>query len=299
MQIDIEKIRQEKPIKDLLEFSIINIDKPSGPTSFSVDQIIKENLKLTKTSHFGTLDPLVTGVLPIALSRACRLMPYFIGKKKTYVGIMRLHKEVPVETLNKEINNFIGQITQLPPVKSRVKRQERKREIYTFRILEISENKKDILFEAEVEAGTYIRKLIHDLGEKIEGAHMLELRRTKASIFEENSSITLFKFLETVEEYKKGNEGPIREILIPGEIISKTLPVIQIKKEYIEKLYHGSQLFKEFVKEPDKIKNEEKIALFYNNKFIGVFQTIHSKNKDILARPEFILQPIKEQLYKP
>ena len=92
--MDLEKIRAKKSISKLLDFSIINLDKPSGPTSFSVDEIIKEKLDLKKASHFGTLDPAVTGVLPVALNRACKLLGYFIRKDKTYVGIMRLHSDV-------------------------------------------------------------------------------------------------------------------------------------------------------------------------------------------------------------
>ncbi|MBI2628930.1 RNA-guided pseudouridylation complex pseudouridine synthase subunit Cbf5 [Candidatus Pacearchaeota archaeon] len=297
MNIDLETIKSKKTLKELLEFSIINIDKPSGPTSFSVDLIIKNALNLKKTSHFGTLDPMVTGVLPVALSRACRLMPYFIGKTKTYIGIMRIHEEISEKKLREEIKNFIGTITQLPPVKSRVKREERQREVYRFEILEVSENKKDILFLAEVEAGTYIRKLISDLGEKIQGAHMLELRRIQASIFQENKSYTIYEFLEAVGEYKKGNkecENQLREMLIPGEIISEVLPVLQVKKQYINKLYHGSPLFKEYIGNLEKAKElkiDEKIAVFNEDKFIGTFRII--KSERILATPEFVLQPIK------
>ena len=187
---------------------------------------------------------MVTGVLPIALSRACKLMNYFIGKNKTYVGIMRTHKEISLEELNKQIKPFLGTITQLPPVKSRVKRQERQRTIHTFKILE--KNNKDFLFETEVQAGTYIRKLIHDLGEKIEGAHMLELRRTQASIFKE-PSIKITEFLEAIEQYKQENETPLRKILIPGEIISTILPTLQVKPGCIKNLYQGKPLFKKYI----------------------------------------------------
>jgi H/ACA ribonucleoprotein complex subunit 4 len=70
--MDIETIKQKKSTKELLEFGIINIDKSSGPTSFNVSEFVKKSLKLKKTAHFGTLDPKVTGVLPVALSRACK-----------------------------------------------------------------------------------------------------------------------------------------------------------------------------------------------------------------------------------
>ena len=189
--------------KDKFEFAILNIDKPSGPTSFDISDFVREKLKglgVRKTSHFGTLDPKVTGVLPVALNRACKLSGWFIKKNKTYVGIMRIHEEIDDERLKKEVEKFVGKIKQLPPVKSRVKREEREREVYSFEILERDEkDRKNVLFETKVEAGTYIRKLVHDLGKNIGGAHMLELRRIRAGIFKENSIVNLYDFEKAVE----------------------------------------------------------------------------------------------------
>src|SRR3989344_6752472 len=126
--MDIEKLKQEKSISELLEFGIINIDKPSSPTSFNISDFVRKILtpiEVRKTSHFGTLDPKVTGVLPIALNRACKLTGFFLGENKEYVGIMRFHEDVSLETVEKAISDrFIGKIRQTPPKKSRVKRQE-------------------------------------------------------------------------------------------------------------------------------------------------------------------------------
>ncbi|MEK6817656.1 MAG: RNA-guided pseudouridylation complex pseudouridine synthase subunit Cbf5, partial [Nanoarchaeota archaeon] len=128
--MDIEKIKQKKSIKELLEFGIINIDKSSGPTSFDISDFVKKKLSLRKTSHFGTLDPKVTGVLPIALNRACKLTGFFLGEDKEYIGIMRMHEEISLEKIKAKIKEkFLGKIIQMPPVKSRVKRVEREREI--------------------------------------------------------------------------------------------------------------------------------------------------------------------------
>ncbi|MSS74189.1 RNA-guided pseudouridylation complex pseudouridine synthase subunit Cbf5 [Candidatus Pacearchaeota archaeon] len=288
--IDIEKLKSEKSIKELLEFGIINIDKPSGPTSFWTSQYIKKALNLNKTSHLGTLDPQVTGVLPVALSRACRLNEYLMHRDKTYVGIMRIHKEISKEELEKEVKSFVGKIMQLPPVKSRVKRQLREREVKTFKILEIEG--KDILFESQVQAGTYIRKLCSDLGEKIEGAHMLELRRTQAGLFSEIDknypSINLYDFDKIIEEYKNGNEKPLRKIIIPGEIVSELLPVFQIRKDVLKKLLTGSPIFESFLEEKITSINEgEKVCAFSNTKFIGCYKFIGKG--DLVAKPEFVL----------
>ncbi|MEM4625603.1 MAG: RNA-guided pseudouridylation complex pseudouridine synthase subunit Cbf5, partial [Candidatus Pacearchaeota archaeon] len=249
---------------------------------------IKESLNLSKTSHFGTLDPKVTGVLPVALGRACRLMPYFIGRKKKYVGVMRTHVNIDFNNLEKEIQNFIGKIKQIPPVKSRVKREEREREVYYFKILECSG--KDFLFETEVEAGTYVRKLVYDIGRNIEGAHMLELRRIEAGIFKEEESISILDFLKIVQDYKNGDESGLRNVLIPGEIISTIYPVIFVKDNFKIKLQHGSPLFTDYIKDGTDIKVGDTFVVFCDSIFIGVFKRV-SEGK-IVGRPEFVLQPI-------
>ncbi|MDP4039448.1 MAG: RNA-guided pseudouridylation complex pseudouridine synthase subunit Cbf5 [Candidatus Pacearchaeota archaeon] len=290
--MDIEEIKSKKSIKELIQFSIINIDKSSGPTSFWTSQFVKRSLDLKKTSHLGTLDPQVSGVLPVALNRACRLNEYLMHRNKTYVGIMRLHGKVSLSDLKKEMQNFVGEIIQLPPVRSRVKRAERTRKIETFNILEIKG--KDVLFESDVQAGTYIRKLIHDLGEKMGGAHMLELRRTKAGLFDEQDKyypiVNLYDFKKAIEEYKLGNDEALREILIPGEIISTILPIVQIRKDVVKKALTGSPIFPSFLKNTDeikKLKENDKICIFCDDKFIGVYNYIGKEN--LTAKPEFVL----------
>ncbi len=288
--IKLTEIKSKKSIKELLEFGIIILDKPTGPTSFQISQFVKNALNLNKTSHLGTLDPMVTGVLPIALNRACRLNEYLMHRDKTYVGIMRLHKEIPKDKLEKEILGFVGKIMQLPPVKSRVKREIREREVKTFKILEIEG--KDVLFETRVQAGTYIRKLCSDLGEKIGGAHMLELRRTQAGLFSETDkqypSINLYDFEKAVAEYKQGKEELLRKIIIPGEIVSELLPVLQIRKDVVKKVLTGSPIFQSFLEEKSpELEEGEKICVFQNTKFIGCYKFIGKG--DLVAKPEFVL----------
>ena len=92
-------------------FGIINIDKPAGPTSFAVSSYLAKELKLNKASHLGTLDPKVTGVLPVALGRACKLAGYFMGHDKGYVGVLHTHTEQDIEKLQKIIDKkFVGKI---------------------------------------------------------------------------------------------------------------------------------------------------------------------------------------------
>lgn len=269
-----------------INFAILNIDKPAGPTSFWVSDYVRKLLKdlgVTKTSHFGTLDPAVTGVLPIALNRACRLTGYFLKQDKEYVGVMHIHKDVKKQEIEKIIKKeFLGKIMQKPPVKSRVKREFREREIKKFDILEQGEDKRDFLFHTEVQAGTYIRKLIDDLGKEIGGAHMLELRRTRACIFPENKSITLYELEKAVKENKLDDK------LIPAEkAIKEILPTIQIKKKNLDKILHGKPIHKEDLARKYKLKKEQEIAVFCGQQFVETASVINEKN--IYARPQFVL----------
>ncbi|MCX6751090.1 MAG: RNA-guided pseudouridylation complex pseudouridine synthase subunit Cbf5 [Candidatus Pacearchaeota archaeon] len=290
--MDIETIKQGKTTKELLEFGIINIDKPSGPTSFSVSEFICKKLKLRKTSHFGTLDPKVTGVLPIALNRACKLTGYFLGEDKEYVGVMRLHQDLDIEIIKKTIQDkFLGKITQMPPVKSRVKRQNREREIYSFELLEKKD--KDLLFRVKCEGGTYIRKLIDDLGKEIEvGAHMLELRRISAGIFNEEDkkypSIKMYDFENAVKEYENGDDNLLRRIIIPGEVVEKVYPALGIRDENLKQILTGKSLHKKDLIKDEGWRVDSIVSCFCKGKFIGMYKIF--RGKEIFARPEFVMQ---------
>ena len=300
MGIDIKKLKSEKSIEELLEFGIINIDKPAGPTSFRVSDFIKKTLGLRKTSHFGTLDPKVTGVLPIALNRACKLTGFFIGENKRYIGIMRLHEDISLEKIKEKISKeFIGDILQTPPVKSSVKRQERKRNIKSFELIE--KKGLDVLFDVECQGGTYIRKLVHDLGESLGiGAHMLELRRTKAGIFKEelnkekdiNGVVNLYDFEKAVKEYKKGNPEPLKKIIVPAEIVSELHKVVEINEKNKKSILTGKPILNEDILKEDSLFIGDIASVFCGNIFIGMYKIL--KQGNVFARPEFVLQPIKK-----
>jgi len=276
----------EKTINELLEFGIINIDKPSGPTSFNISDFVRKKLGLRKTSHFGTLDPKVTGVLPIALNRACKLTGYFIGHDKEYVGVMNLHKEMELKKVEQIIKKkFVGEITQLPPVKSRVKRAERQREIKSFELLE--KDGKNFLFKVKCQGGTYIRKLVHDLGEELGiGAHMLELRRINAGIFPEKNSINLYNFEKACEDEKE-----LEKIIVPAETaIKKIYPVVEIKADNLKQIFTGKSIQKEDLVKEEKRKAGEIIAVFCEDKFIGMYEIVDGHG---FAKSKFVMQEIR------
>jgi len=204
----------------------------------------------------------VTGCLPIALDKATRIVQTLLIAGKEYIGIMHLHKEIPVEELQKAINEFIGKIKQLPPRKSAVKRQIRQREVYYFNILE--NESKDILFKIGCQAGVYIRKICDDLGHKLGiGAHMAELIRTKAGPFKIEDSFTLHDLKDTFTLYKnEHNEEKIRKIILPMEKAVDHLNKIWVTDKTINNLCHGSDLFAPGVsKLHNNINPDELIAI--------------------------------------
>ena len=233
---------EERPTSEIIRYGIVNIDKPPGPTSHQVSDFIQKILKISKSGHSGTLDPGVTGVLPVALDKSTRIVQTLLVAGKEYVGVMHIHKDVPEEKLRKTCSSFVGKIRQLPPIKSAVKRQLRTRTIYYFEILEI--DGKDVLFRTGTQAGTYIRKLCFDIGKKLGcGAHMSELKRTKAGPFDESTLSTLQDLTDAFWYYKnENNDKFIRKIIQPVENAVSHLSKIWVLDSTVDSLCHGIDL---------------------------------------------------------
>ncbi|HDQ59663.1 MAG TPA: RNA-guided pseudouridylation complex pseudouridine synthase subunit Cbf5, partial [Candidatus Woesearchaeota archaeon] len=207
---------EDRPIETHICNAVINLDKPRGPTSHQVADIAKKILNVRKTGHGGTLDPAVTGILPMATDNATKIMPAMLYSGKEYVALMHLHEDVETEDVKSAMERLVGRITQLPPLRSHVKRVERQREVYYLEFLE--REKRDILFRAGVEKGTYIRRLCQQIGGELKaGAHMLELRRTKAGGFTEKDNLVTLQDLEDAYAFWKeeGNEKFLRHCLQP------------------------------------------------------------------------------------
>ncbi len=288
--MNLETLKSKKTIKELIDFGIINFNKPADWTSFDVSHYVCKVLNLKKTSHFGTLDPMVTGVLPVALARACKLTGFFLGEDKEYEGIMRIHEERTLEEIQKVIDEkFMGVIIQLPPVRSSVKRQEREREIKSFKLL--SQEDKKVYFRVECQGGTYVRKLIHDLGEEMGiGAHMIGLKRIRAGIFLDKNMVTREEFDEAVHKYREGNEELLRKMIIPAEIVSHVYPIVEIKKEEVERVLHGAPINLSALEKKEKMEKGKKICIFCGERMIGMFRVVNEGK--IFAVSEFVLQPI-------
>lgn len=233
---------ESRAMEDHLKLGVINLDKPPGPTSHEVVSWIKRILHVKKAGHGGTLDPKVSGVLPVSLQKATKLTQTLLPAGKEYISLMHIHGDVSSKKLRDVLNNFEGEITQKPPVRSSVKRRPRKRKIYYLNIIE--RQGREVLFEVGCQAGTYIRKLCHDIGEALgTGAHMAELRRTQTGPFEEED---LVRFRDLADAYafwkEDGIEEPLRKVVLPAESIVEHLPKVIVRDGAVDALCRGASL---------------------------------------------------------
>jgi H/ACA ribonucleoprotein complex subunit 4 len=231
-----------RSIEELLKTGVINLDKPRGPTSHQVVSWVKRVLGVEKAGHGGTLDPKVSGVLPVALERSTRVINYLLKSVKTYTVVMTLHDDIGRDAVDGVLDSFRGTILQTPPIKSAVKREPRERMIYRIEFLEM--DGRDVLFEAECEAGTYVRKLCRDMGEALlSGANMSELRRIRSGIFDEEGSCTLQDLVDAMFYFREeGNEVELRRLVRPVEDFVKDFPKIWVRDTAVEALCNGADL---------------------------------------------------------
>jgi len=252
---------EKRPASEVIEYGVVNIDKPRGPTSHQVSAYVQKILGIKKSGHSGTLDPKVTGVLPVALGRATRIVQALLVAGKEYVGVMHLHKDHPEKEIRDVIEHFKGRIKQLPPVKSSVKRKSRFRKIYYFDIIEI--DGADVLFRVGTQAGTYIRKLCHDIGQKLgTGAHMQELRRTRAGPFDETTLVTLQDLTDAYHYHKEGDDRYISKVIQPIENAVVHLPKVYVLDTAVDTVCHGASIASPgLAKVESDIMESEKVAI--------------------------------------
>jgi H/ACA ribonucleoprotein complex subunit 4 len=253
---------REAPVDELFSCGVINLDKPRGPTSHEVTAWVKQMLGVEKTGHAGTLDPHVSGVLPIALGRATSAVQAMHIARKEYVCILRFHADVDASVANEVFSNFKGRILQIPPVRSAVARRERTRVVHELEMLESQD--RDFLFRVRCDAGTYIRTLCRDIGLSCGvGANMRELRRTASGCFSEADSITLHDLSNALYAWKEEkDEGPIRKVIHPMSTMFAHLKKVVIKESAIDAVCHGAQVMIPGVESADaEIGKSEHVAI--------------------------------------
>jgi H/ACA ribonucleoprotein complex subunit 4 len=251
-----------RTVKESLNYGIININKPQGPSSHQVTDYVKKILEINKAGHSGTLDPNVTGSLIIALGRSTRVIHNLLKAGKEYICFMRLHKKVDDETIKNTVKSFVTTIEQMPPVRSAVKRRKRQREIYYINIHEIKDNQ-NVLFTVGCEAGTYIRKLCHDIGLKLNTkAHMQQLIRTRVGPFNQTTMHSLYELKDAFELYKEGNDKELKKIIFPVETAVEHLSKIWISNHAVDPLCHGTDLaIPGIIKFESNIKEKDVVAI--------------------------------------
>ncbi|GEM_PF-124014 len=248
----------ERPMREHIRLGVINLDKPIGPTSHEIVAWVKRVLEVRRAGHSGTLDPKVSGVLPVALGDATKLTQALLPAGKEYTCVMHLHGEVPRHKLEQALREFEGEVYQRPPVRAAVKRALRKRRIYYIELLECEG--RDVLMRIGCEAGTYARKLclsphtelfltngglvrIKDLVESPgftkDGRHKACRTPTLADSFQiGDNDIVAFQKLSAPKEMVKITTSsgislevtPEHDILIDADVGSKWCPAGKLKK---------------------------------------------------------------------
>jgi H/ACA ribonucleoprotein complex subunit 4 len=231
-----------RPVSVLLDYGLIPLDKPRGPTSHEVVAWVRRLTGVEKAGHSGTLDPPVSGLLPIGLGQSTKALSLLLLFPKEYRGVMRIHSSVPRAQLDRVVAEFTGEIFQRPPQRSSVSRQTRTRNVYE---LELTESEGNLyLFRCLCQSGTYIRKLVYDIGEVLGvGATMVELRRTKVGPLDEAKGLTtLHQLNDAIFRLKKGDEAAIREAVHPIEESIGDIRRIVVRDSAVDAICHGARL---------------------------------------------------------
>ena len=239
------------------------VDKPRGVTSFDVVRTVRRALKVRRVGHCGTLDPMATGVLPVAVGEATRLVEFVMDGEKIYRGTLKLGETTDTQDaegtilsssaidgvdrgqIEDAIVTLLGPIQQLPPMYSALKRDGvplyelarkgveveralRSIEIYRFELCSV--DLPFVTFEVTCSKGTYVRTLAHDLGARLGcGAHLTALRRLKSGAFCEGEAVPLERLRcepETVH-------------LLPVSAALAALPVLALSADALLRLKNG------------------------------------------------------------
>ena len=257
---------------------VIIIDKPAGKTSHDVVSEVKKILGVKKAGHTGTLDPMVTGVLPVCLNEATKLAGFLTGEDKEYLAIMLLGVKtdtldiegkiisqsdnfVTEEEIRAAMTQMVGKIKQVPPAYSAVKYcgkplykwarkgvlldvEPREVKIHSIVIEDISFPR--VTFRVVCSKGTYIRTLCSDVGDLLGlGACLYSLRRLRSGYFSEEMGVSLNNY----EDNNKKNK--LLEKILPMAELLPLLTTIKLEDHYAAKLLNGWQPSVEMMKEHD------------------------------------------------
>lgn len=287
---------------------IIIVDKPENYTSFDMIAILRKKLNQKKLGHMGTLDPMATGVLPILLGDTAKFQIFTQNNEKEYIAKMefglttdtldstgRILSKTECHVKNKEfsevLKNFLGEIEQVPPMFSAIKkngkklcdlarkgieieREKRKINIISIKILDFNEEKQTASIKVRCSCGTYIRSLCSDIGNSLGcGAIMTELRRTESNGFNEKNSLTIEK-LKSLEV----NEL-VKNYILPTECLFKNLRIVNISEAQEKRFRNGGALSLDRIYSNFSLNEKEHIKLYSKNQFVGLGYVSLEKNE--------------------
>ncbi|MFQ3477030.1 RNA-guided pseudouridylation complex pseudouridine synthase subunit Cbf5 [Halonotius sp. F2-221B] len=271
---------------ELLAFGVVNLDKPAGPSAHQVAGWVRdlagdavddigaaaaddeesppaaESPTVDRAAHAGTLDPKVTGCLPMLLGDATRMAQVFLEGRKEYVAVLELHGPQPAD-FESVLSRFEAPLYQKPPKKSAVRRKLRVREIYALELLDHTD--RQALLRIACESGTYVRKLCHDLGLALgTGAHMGHLRRTATDPFDDTSLVDLHEFTDALAVAREGDTEWLREVVQPAERALEHLPSVVIAPSAAEQVATGAPVYAPGVIEgPDTVVDDDALVACY------------------------------------
>jgi tRNA pseudouridine55 synthase len=249
---------------------ILNIDKPSGITSMDVVRRIKRASRQKRVGHGGTLDPFASGIVPVCIGQATRMMEYLVDGTKEYHTTVRLGVETNTYDLDGDITDrsdpsnitlndieralvpFDGEIEQVPPMFSALKKDGKRlydlaragieverepRKVKIMNITVIDWSPPNLTLDVTCGRGFYVRSLAHDLGQVLAcGGHLTALTRTRASAFHIDESLSL----EEAEDHFAN--GTWEDVMHAPDIAVRSMPAIVINKSVEEMLRHGRPL---------------------------------------------------------
>jgi H/ACA ribonucleoprotein complex subunit 4 len=248
-------------MSNLPDSFFVVIDKPTNLIAHDVTSRVGRLFGL-KSGHAGTLDPYVSGVMPIGLGRATKLLRFLAGDRKKYVCLAKFPKRVSEEEVREVLKGFEGKIVQIPPKESAVAKRPRIRTVFSVRLLEVFGNR--VLFEAEVEAGTYMRVICKDMG-----AEMEDLRRTAVGKITEEKAITMHELWYSVVEGKP-------KIITVEEMFDSVLPSVWISPEGAIRITQGQPFYPDYIERMETFEKGENVAVFCQDRFVGVARAMLS-----------------------
>jgi len=306
--------------------NVVNLFKPSGPTSFDMVWSVRKILGVKKAGHIGTLDPIADGVLPICLNRSTRIIQFLSSLQKTYRALLELGSETDTQDatgrkistndpslineakMKQVFQTFVGEQDQIPPMYSAKKKKgiplyklarnginihRDPVKIVVYSIDFIKKERNQVIFEVRCSSGTYIRTLSHDIGKKLGCcAHMVRLTRTKVGLFAFGRTLTLELLLPAHVE------GSLSKMLLHLEVLLNFLPTIRVKEEYLKSISHGVALSKCFLETlPERFEPGHYFrVLGSNDKILAVVEPVVDQDKLPELAPEDVVFKAKRVL---